>query len=240
MLSSRFTRSVILGAGLATALAGAAVALGGVLRADEPAAAPLHARATVMIIDALPAGTVQAGVAGDASGVTGTGNGIGTFTLPPVQGGDRNAAADKAALLAIGVDRWSTQDDTAGLVQALKAKGTHGLVSALEKHTVGHLQITSALRWPIRWATTWKTDAGQVVLLATTGQFLFSAQAGPASGTDYQVDLLEFTLPPDGPGEGTIVAALRADFDDKGRIFAVAQPIGAGAQKMTNVMIATP
>jgi hypothetical protein len=138
-----------------------------------------------------------------------------------------NAPVSGSARLAITIDRWSTREEKVSLVEALK--------SGMEKMTVGYLQVNSGLRWPIRVASTWPTDKGQAIRLATNRPIYFGEFAKGMRSMDYPIGLIEFTLPPEGRGEGTLVMATRPGFDKEGRIEVRSMPSNTGAQKLTNV-----
>jgi hypothetical protein len=203
----------------AVLVAAITVTLAGAPLAQDGPTLPLRVRATVMVLNAHPPGTVKTVIGGGAGG--------------------NSAAPTRSAWMWMTIDRWSTDDETAKLTQALKSGGTYALVSAIEPLTVGHIQINDNLRWPIRVASTWKSGQDQVVRLATNG-LLLPGTAGAGRATDYPLSIIEFTLPPTGSGEGTLVAVLRAEFDDRGRIEAVAMPLDSGVQRLTNVDIEAP
>jgi hypothetical protein len=197
-------------------LAAVGLLAGGLLAQDEPAT-PLRVRAGVIALNTPLRGSATVyGTAGAVQlGGTATGSG----------------------LLSITIDRWSTTDETSKLARALKSGGTYALASALEKATVGHVNVNGGLRAPIRLATTWQTDEGQVVRLAMTGEIVLDGSGGAAHPTDYPISIIEFTLPADGPGQGTLVAVREAEFDDRGRIGALSTPLNTGVQTLTNVEI---
>jgi len=215
MLHSRLATPGLVVTAIAAALAGSLPAAG-LLAQDEPAT-PLRVRAAVIALNTpLRGSATMYGTAGVVQ-LGGTASGSG--------------------LLSITIDRWSTTDETSKLAQALKSGGTYALASALEKATVGHVNVNGGLRAPIRLATTWKTDEGQVVRLAMTGEIVLDGSGGAAHPTDYPISIIEFTLPADGPGQGMLVAVREAEFDDRGRIAALSTPLNAGVQTLTNVEI---
>jgi len=75
----------------------------------------------------------------------------------------------------------------------------------------------------------------RVIRLATNGPILYDGSAHASRSTDYPIGIIEFKEPRSGRGEGALVAATRAGFDDEGRIVALATPIGSGTQRLTNV-----
>jgi hypothetical protein len=189
---------------------------GGLLAQDEPAA-PFRVRAGVIVLNTPLRGSATVFGAGGTIQLGGTASGSG--------------------LLSMAIDRWSTTDETAKLSQALKSGGARALTSALERTTVGSLHLNGDLRVPIRLATTWKTDEGQVVRLAMTGEIVLDGSSRVSHSTDYPISIIEFTLPPEGRGEGSLVAVREAEFDNRGRIAALSTPLNTGVQRLTNVEI---
>jgi hypothetical protein len=230
MKGSRFTTGVILAAGVASMLAGG-------LLAQNDATLPMQFRATVMVLNAQPPGTVKVEVAGSVAAMEPQGLPLPPAPRPP--GPDPQARvtgqAGKSALLAITIDRFSTDEETSTLAAALKSGGTYALVSAMEKTTVGYLHLNGDLRWPIRVAFTWNTEEARFIRLATNGPILDGASAQAPPDTDDPIGIIELKLPRTGRGEGTLVAATRAEFDDQGRLVSIAMPIGSGTQRLTNV-----
>jgi hypothetical protein len=230
MRASRFTTGFILAAGIASTLVGG-------LLAQNDAPLPMRFRATVMVLDAMPPGTMKVEVAGSAA-VTDP-QGLPLPPAPQTPGPDPRTRvtgqASKSALLAITIDRFSTDEEIAALATSLKSGGTYALASAMEKTTVGYVNLNGDLRWPIRVASTWKTEEGRFVRLATNGPILDGASAQARPGTDDPIGIIDLKLPRSGRGEGTLVAATRAGFDDAGRIVALAMPIASGTQRLTNV-----
>jgi hypothetical protein len=216
-----------------TLLAALCTGIGAALAAGPPAVGdltlPAQFRSMVMVLDAHPPGTVTVEMAGAAAG-TGPGGAAGV-----APSGRSSAPRGNSAFLTITIDRWSTEEEQASFVQALKSGGTLGLVSEMEKSTVGYLQIDSDLRWPIRLASTWKSFEGRVVRLATNGPILFGPSASRLPAREYPIGIVEFTLPDGERSQGTLVAATRAEFDDRGRISATVMPVGTGVQRLTNV-----
>jgi len=235
MTHLRFTTSIALAAGVTALLAGSPLV-------QDDLTLPARFRCAVMILNAQPPGTVKVEIGGGAVG-TGSGEGVLIRTpppavaLPPASG---TQPTGTSAMLAITIDRWSTEDEQAALVQTLKSGGAYGLVTGMEKMTVGYLQVNADLRLPIRLSSTWMTDKGRVVRLATNGPIVYPRSASRTLGTDYPIGIVEFTLPPAGRGEGTLVAATRAAFDEQGRIMPVSLAMDTGTQRLTNVERETP
>lgn len=144
------------------------------------------------------------------------------------------------ARLRATVERWTTDEERKVLATALAEKGTDGLVAAMEEITVGYLQVDQSLRWPIRTAATWTTDKGRMVRFATNRPVFMAESMRGTRSLDYPIGVIEFLLPPEGPGEGALLAATKVQFDASGRIEVTSTPHNTGPQKLTNVRIEVP
>jgi len=147
-----------------------------------------------------------------------------------------NAPRTGMARLRLTVERWTTDEERAALLKALQDGGTEELVRAMHELEAGYLQVENNLHWPIRVASSWETDEGRRVRIATNRPIHFGEYTKRGTRTsDYPVGVIEFTLPPEGKGEGTLLAATRVDFNEQGRIEVRSLPQNTGAQKLTNV-----
>lgn len=147
-----------------------------------------------------------------------------------------NAPKTGIVRLRFTVERWTTDEERAVLLKALQDGGTEELVRAMHELDVGYLQVENNLRWPIRVASTWETDEGRRVRIATNRPIHFGEYAKRGTRTsDYPVGVIEFTLPPDGKGEGTLLAATRIEFDEQGRIEVHSLPQNTGPQRVVDV-----
>jgi hypothetical protein len=140
------------------------------------------------------------------------------------------------ARFTVRILRWSTDEEKAALRDALAKGGNDGLVSAMEKiEPAAYLQIDSNLRHAIRVASTWETEKGRMVRLATDRPIGGAEAMRSTRSMDYSVGLLEFLVPAEGPGEGILLAAVEAGFDAQGRLEVKSLPQSTGAQRLTMV-----
>jgi hypothetical protein len=145
------------------------------------------------------------------------------------------------ARLRLTVERWTTDEERLTLLKALQDGGTEELVKAMHKLDAGYLQVENNLRWPIRVASRWETDEGRHVRIATNRPIHLGEYGKRGTRTsDYPVGVIEFILPPEGKGEGTLLAATRIEFDEQGRIEVHSLPQNTGPQKVTSVTRETP
>jgi hypothetical protein len=139
--------------------------------------------------------------------------------------------------LRVTVERWTTNDDRKKMVEALKSGGTDAVVSVMEKMNAGYLQLDNNLRWPVRTAAIWKVGADYKLRFATDRPIYWGEVAQSTRSLDYPIGIIELTLPAEGKGEGTLIAATQAGFDDEGRLEVRSLPTNTGPQRVTNVAI---
>ena len=153
-----------------------------------------------------------------------------------------NAPKTGAAQLKLTIERWTTDEERATLLAALREGGNDALASAMHKLDAGHIQVENNLRWPIRVASSWLTEEGRMVRVATNRPIHFGEywKKRGTRTTDYPIGVIEFTLPADGSGEGALLAATRIGFDEQGRIEIRSLPRNTGPQQLVDVTRATP
>ena len=124
--------------------------------------------------------------------------------------------------LQIRVDRWSTEEERAKLMEALKAqgRGNRELASTLfDKDSVGSIRESQSLAYDLRYARSLPTEDGQQIIMATDRRIAF-AEAWRASRTlDYNVSLIILDVDAEGRGEGQLM--LGAEFswnEDKNQL----------------------
>lgn len=133
------------------------------------------------------------------------------------------------------VDHWSTPEERKTLFDTLRSQGQDALVSAMEGSSMGRIQFEDELARPIRLASSWQTEKGRIVRLATNRNMTHGELNSMARSTDYPFGVMEFLLPPEGPGSGTLLAAVRVQFDAEGRLEVQSLPQNTGPQKITQV-----
>lgn len=133
------------------------------------------------------------------------------------------------------IERWSTPEERKALAEALQAKGDDGLVEAMEGLEMGRIQFENNIAHPIRIATTWQTEKGRMVRLATNRPIFFRELANSTRSLDYPIGVMEFLLPPDKEGEGTLIAAVTARFDEKGQLEVKSLPSNTAATRLVGV-----
>ncbi|HEX6851373.1 MAG TPA: hypothetical protein VF139_08175 [Candidatus Polarisedimenticolaceae bacterium] len=140
------------------------------------------------------------------------------------------------ARFTVRILRWSTDEEKIPLRDALAKGGSEALADAMEKvEPAAYLQIDSNLRHAIRVASTWETEKGRMVRLATDRPILIGEAMRNTRSMDYPIGILEFLVPAEGPGEGILLAACEAGFDAQGRLEVKSLPQSTGPQRLTMV-----
>ena len=144
--------------------------------------------------------------------------------------------ATRSMRVKITVERWTTREEAAALREQLESGGQDALLKAMETIEAGYMQVDTSLRWRVRIATTFETEKGRVVRIATDRPISFAETRNSARSMDYPIGVVEFTLPPDGAaGTGGILAATKVGFDDGGKLVIESLPQNTGANPFLNI-----
>jgi hypothetical protein len=108
----------------------------------------------------------------------------------------------RSGIVDILVFRWATREELAGMVEALRDRGSDGLFDRLrDSPRVGFIRTPDNLSYNIRFAWTEPTSDGRRIILATDRFLRFwDAMQSPAIG--YPFTVIEIHLSGDGGGEG--------------------------------------
>ncbi len=123
------------------------------------------------------------------------------------------------ARLQINVTRWTTAEEGAAVMEALKAdsgsRGTRTLADALfEQEIVGTFRESRSMSENLRYSRRTKTEGGQRIVLATDRPLAFAEVSRSARTTDYNVTLIILEVDDDGRGEGQIMIGADLSWDD--------------------------
>ena len=110
------------------------------------------------------------------------------------------------------VNRWSSDEERAVLIEAAKASGSRSLADALrQQERVGRIREIQGLGWDLQYSRVFPTpDGGQQIVLATDRPLDFAEMARATRSRDYNVTLIVLTLDAEGSGEGQLM--LGAEF----------------------------
>ena len=115
--------------------------------------------------------------------------------------------------LQIRVNRWSTDEERAKLMEALMAQGRGGrdLANTLfGKESVGTIRESQSLAYDLRYARSLPTEGGRQIILATDRRIEFAEAWRSARTLDYNVSLIILDVDAEGRGEGQLM--LGAEF----------------------------
>jgi len=121
--------------------------------------------------------------------------------------------------LQIRVDRWSTDEERAKLIEALKAqsgrRGDRELADSLfGKESVGTIRETGTLAYDLRYSRLLPSEAGRMIVLATDRRIGFAESWRSARTLDYNVSLIVLSLDETGRGEGQIMLGAQFSWDE--------------------------
>ena len=137
--------------------------------------------------------------------------------------------------LTITVENWTTDEQRKAMFEALRDNGSEGLLKAMKDFDAGYIQISGSLGWTLRTATMFQTEKGRVYRMTTDRPMHFQENYRGTRSSDYPFGIIEFLLPAEGTGEGSLLAAAQVNFDDQGRLEVKSLPHNTGAQKLTLV-----
>ncbi len=115
--------------------------------------------------------------------------------------------------LQIRVDRWSTDEERAKLMEALvaQARGGRDLANTLfSKESVGTIRESTSLAYDLRYARSVPIEGGRQIILATDRRIAFAEAWGASRTMDYNVSLIVLNVDDEGRGDGQIM--LGAEF----------------------------
>jgi hypothetical protein len=111
----------------------------------------------------------------------------------------------------ISVTRWSTEAERTMLTQTLFKKGQDGLLDALrDMRSVGRIHTPGSIGYDLRYAEERKLPEGvREIILATDRPMSFWEVVNRPRSAEYPFTWVQFTMRPDGTGEGKLAVAAR-------------------------------
>lgn len=111
----------------------------------------------------------------------------------------------------ISVTRWSTPSERTALTQTLFKKGQNALLETLrDMRPVGRIYTPGSIGYDLRYAEERKLpDGGREIILATDRPMSFSEVVNRPRSVEYPFTWVQFTVRPDGTGEGKLAVAAR-------------------------------
>ena len=108
--------------------------------------------------------------------------------------------------LTIRINRWTTDAEDERLLGILRDKGQDAFLNALlEGKAVGSIAVPTSLKYDFFYARHSPTkDGGRRIMLISDRPMTVSERASSARTRDYPFTVIEFQIPKEGKGEGTL------------------------------------
>ncbi|HEY6547668.1 MAG TPA: hypothetical protein VI589_07170 [Vicinamibacteria bacterium] len=122
----------------------------------------------------------------------------------------------RAETLQIVIERWSSDEERAQLIDTLVEKSSDKLLDAVQKikPRAGFIRTTTSLGWDIQFARmTDLPSGGKRIVFATDRPIAFGEARNSTRSSDYEFMLCEVRLGANGKGEGKLVAAAKITWD---------------------------
>jgi len=155
-----------------------------------------------------------------------------TYTANVVKPADTGSRPTR---MSITIERWTTDAERQGLLQALQEGGTERLVEAMHGLDVGYVQMQKGLGQRVSVASLWQTDEGQLIRVATDRPFTAGPRLGGTRSLEYPIGVMEIRLPSEGAGEGTIYEATKVKFNEQGQIEIQSMQQDTGPRRLLGV-----
>jgi len=126
------------------------------------------------------------------------------------------AMRTRAGTIDIAITRWSTPEQRAALVSALREGGPDALLKALQKtKEVGYIRTPESIGYPLRFAQEIPTpDGGERIIIATDRYVSFLEATNQPRSIDYPFMLVDIRLGPDGKGTGKLMPLAKVTMNE--------------------------
>lgn len=127
-----------------------------------------------------------------------------------------SGSGPRSARLDLRLTRWSTEEERAALLQALKQGNSRSLPDALNRQeSVGRLREIRGVGQDLRYSRRIPTeDGGQQIILATDRPLAFAEAWRASRSRDYNVTVILLDIGADGRGEGTMMLGAEVTFNE--------------------------
>lgn len=121
--------------------------------------------------------------------------------------------------LQIRVDRWSTAEERAKLMEAMKAQSGRSRERDLAdtlfgKESVGTIRETASLAYDLRYSRVFPSEAGTTVVMATDRRIEFAESWRSSRTLDYNVSLIVLNLDEEGNGDGQLMLGAQFSWNE--------------------------
>ena len=115
------------------------------------------------------------------------------------------------ANVILTINRWSTDAERQRLLAVLKEKGQQAMLEALQdQKRAGTIRTPSSVGYDLQFAWQEPTEkGGRRILIATDRPIGFAEAQNRGRTMDYPLTVIEFHMPPEGTGQGTMSVAAK-------------------------------
>ena len=126
------------------------------------------------------------------------------------------ATRTRAGTIDIVVNRWSTPEERAALISALREGGADALLKALQKtKELGYIRTPQSIGYPLRFAREISTpDGGKRIIIGTDRYVSFLEATNQPRSIDYPFMLVDIRLGPDGKGTGKLMPLAKVTMNE--------------------------
>jgi hypothetical protein len=140
------------------------------------------------------------------------------YSATAVGTGHQGAAAGRASRMNFIVERWTTAEERATILELLATNDGNKITKGLEKlDAVGRVQIPGQRGYDLRYAYHFESGDKRQIVLATDRP-VASLDAVHDPGIEYLVAIITFELDASGKGTGYIAPALELHMSEEGRL----------------------
>ena len=129
--------------------------------------------------------------------------------------GTGGAVGAKTIQFDFRITQYTTDEEVQKFAELVKAKGTDGLRSALEREDKGRINAVGSTGNQIAVARKRQQGTDTIITIVTARNMPFVELYNGGRTTDYPFGFLQVTLNAKGEGTGQIMAAARIRFDKK-------------------------
>ena len=138
------------------------------------------------------------------------------------------------AQVRVRISSWSSDEQRAELLGALKEGGTKALTTALENAADHGWATVGSSRQTLRYARMFEQDGLRRIILATDRPLGASEVMKYRRTQKYTISLMELRLPAKGKGEGTLAIGVELTFDPDENVIEI-ENFGSQAARIVNV-----
>ena len=126
------------------------------------------------------------------------------------------AVRTRSGTIDMVINRWSTPEERAAFISAIREGGNDGLLKALQKNKeVGYIRTPTSIGYELRFAQEIPTaEGGKRILLATDRYVSFLEAVNQPRTVDYPFMLVDIRLGPDGKGQGKLMPLAKVTMNE--------------------------